>query len=47
MIGYIHRIGLSPWWLLLAAPLFFGFGCAALMLTGSVMVEKGEEERAE
>ncbi|EOZ2859334.1 hypothetical protein ACQQ32_005642 [Pseudomonas aeruginosa] len=42
MIGYIHNIGLSPWWLLLAAPFYFGFGCAALMLTGSVMVEKGE-----
>lgn len=38
--GHLESIHLSPWWLLLAAPFFFGLGCAGLMLSGSVMVEK-------
>lgn len=38
--GFFQGTDLSPWWLLLAAPLYFGFSCTALMLSGSVMVGK-------
>lgn len=39
LVGYIQGTDLSIWWLLLATPFFFGFSSAALMLSGSVMVE--------
>ena len=39
LVGYIQGADLSIWWLLLAAPFFFGVSSAALMLSGSVMVD--------
>ncbi|EOG4615071.1 hypothetical protein ACLD9I_004718 [Pseudomonas aeruginosa] len=39
IVGCFQRADLSLWWMLLAAPFFFGFSCTALMLSGSVMVE--------
>lgn len=40
IFGFFKGTDLSSWWLLLAAPFFFGLSTTALMFSGSVIVER-------
>lgn len=40
IFGFFQGTDLSAWWLLLAAPFFFGLSTTGLMLSGSVIVER-------